>query len=155
VTFRWDPEPTKTELTVRVSVLTEDPVAGKPVRFKVVAEDAGTRIEAGCYDYSEGLVGRSCAASYPACPDQGTAHGPWTPPEQTPDRVELTPTFTYEKPGTYTVRYTFHTTWPGCHPQGWADPYADTSSGEVTFTVRSPEGEGSSTTSTGKPSGRN
>ncbi len=148
--FRWEPEPTKHPLTVQVAVLTADPVAGKPVQFKVVADEADTNLDTGCFAYSgDGIEGRpACMPTYPACMDQPKAYGPWSPPEQMPDRFETTSSFTYDKPGTYTLTYTFRTGWPGCFPWSPRDPYANSGTGSVTFTVRAPaEGEGSTTSS--------
>jgi hypothetical protein len=160
--FRWEPEPTKHPLAVDVSVLTADPVAGKPVQFNVIVDEKDTNIARSCYGYSgTGIEGRPpCMPTYPSCVDQPTAYGPWSPPEQMPDRFEMTESFTYDKPGTYTLSYTFNTGWPGCYPWSPRDPYANTGTGSVTFTVRAPaEGETSTTTSTSttttRPSGRN
>ena len=148
--FRWEPEPTKHPLTVDVSVLTADPVAGKPVQFKVIVDEKDTTIAGNCYGYSgTGIEGRpTCMPTYPACVDQSTAYGPWAPPEQMPDRYEMTQSFTYDKAGTYTLSFTFNTGWPGCFPWSPRDPYANSGTGTVTFTVRPPaEGEGTTTSS--------
>ena len=147
--FRWDPEPTNSPLTVRVSKLTEDAVAGQPVKFKVVVDDLDWKIDSGCYGFEDGYnPGLHCMNSLPACPAEPKAYGPWTPPEKTPDHVEMTPSFTYDEPGTYTVSYTFRTVWSGCQPwiRATPDPYANAGTGSVTFTVR-PPAKGEMTTS--------
>jgi hypothetical protein len=158
--FGWDPAPTKGELTVQVLVLTESPQAGKPVPFKVVVDSPDTKIDQGCFD--GGYGGNSpyghCHADYPGCPDEPAAYGPWTPPEKTPDHFEMPTSWTYDQPGTYTVQFTFRTAYPGCRPRGWTDPYADQSSGTVTFTVGPAANGGGSTptstsTSTTRPRG--
>ena len=65
-----------------------------------------------------------------------------------PDRFEMTDSFTYDKPGTYTLSYTFRTDWPGCFPWSPREPYANSGTGSVTFTVRAAaDGEGSTTSS--------
>jgi hypothetical protein len=145
--FRWDPEATKGPMPVQVSVLTAEPVAGKPVTFKVVVDNADRLIEGSCYERSDSYLGGThCAHSMPFC-EAPTPYGPWAPPERRADHFEMTPSFTYDKPGTYTLSYTFRTRWPGCHPWSSRDPYANSGTGSVTFTVRPPaEGEGSTTT---------
>ena len=146
--FRWEPEPTKHPLTVDVSMLTADPVAGKPVQFQVVVDEKDTTIAGNCYGYSgTGIENRpTCMPTYPACVDQPTAYGPWAPPEQMPDRYEMTQSFTYDKAGTYTLSFTFNTGWPGCFPWSPRDPYANSGTGTVTFTIRpAAEGEGTTT----------
>ena len=167
--FRWEPEPTKSPLTVQVSVVTADPEAGKPVQFKVVVDELDTNIDKGCFGYSgTGIESSDCMPSRPGCSGKPTAYGPWEPPEKIGDHFEMTPSRTYDKPGTYTLTYTFRTGWPGCVPWWQKDPYVNSGTGSVTFTVRDPaEGTtstsstsstssttSSSTTTTTKPSGR-
>jgi hypothetical protein len=163
--FRWVPEPTKNPLTVQVSLLTADPEAGKPLQFKVIVDELDTTIDKTCFDYSgTAIESRGCNPSRPGCPDDPAAYGPWSPPEKMPDHFEMTSSRTYDKPGTYTLSYTFRTGWPGCSPILQKDPYANSGTGSVTFTVRAPaEGTTSTTsptttsssiTTTTKPSGR-
>ena len=98
--FRWDPAPPANQaLTVSITVSPVPTATGDVVSFHVVAEDPDGRIGTRSVDYGDGTGETS--GGVPPCPDP--AHGPWTPPPPTPERVEATYQHTYSAPGSYTA----------------------------------------------------
>jgi hypothetical protein len=123
--FRWDPQPPPNQpLTVSVTVSPVPAVAGEVVSFHVVAEDPDGQITGQTVEYGDGSG--EGADSQPQC---AAAHGPWSPPAGTPDRVERTYQHTYARPGSYTVVFRYRSFGP-C-----PDPAIYGNAGHVTVPV--------------------
>lgn len=156
--FRWDPEPVKGTMNVSVLPLTESPRAGQPVDFRVVVDNPDTGFDHDCFDQDDGNGGGLGCMANPSCPPAPDRYGPWSPPEKGPDHYETTKTFSYDQPGTYTVRFTYRT-FDGCG----RNPYSNEGTGTATVTIRpgttttsstSTTTTSSSTTTTTRPKGR-
>jgi hypothetical protein len=146
--FRWDPEPVNQPMTVTVTYSPQQPQAGQPVTFHLVATDDDP--PAPCLDQpvdhwdfgdtnssSEFACGSVAdPGGGPACPT-GQAFGPWTPPARPLRSATADLSYTYRQPGTYTATFTSHSAGYDvlC---GASDAWASSAMGSVVVTVTGP-----------------
>ncbi len=128
----WDPPPGPNQpLTVEVSFTPAQPQPGDEVTFQVTVIDPDARIDQECnrrVTYGDGNDPNRCVSSA-SC---AARHGPWTPPEPTPDRYETTFTHTYEGTGDFTAVFAFESR-SACYD----DPYGSSGERQVTVPIRS------------------
>jgi hypothetical protein len=124
----WDPDPGP---NAGINITVDGPTtvaANEPVTYTVRATDPDHLMTRQCTraDFGDGAV-REEPCNPPPCVN---ARGVWdTPPKQT-GNGEITYQHTFKVPGTYTMRFTFHTDKDRC-----PDPYGSVATESVIVTV--------------------
>jgi hypothetical protein len=129
--FYWQAEPGPNQpLAVDVDVAPQRAKVGEPVTFTVVARDPDLRIDRECVVVKYGdMTGEVASCEVFTCLKR---HGPWTPPQREPDRVERIYTHTFTESGTYNVAFIFKSKVTTCF-----NPYESEGTGSMTIQVTS------------------
>ena len=137
--FRWDPQPVNQPATASVTFSPANPKTGDTVTFRVIAEDpdADQIGPSSCMPVNFGSGEVTCSIpSHAFC--EKPPRGPWTPPAAGPSRTELSYTYVYTQPGTYTAEFNVSSSPFGLDLGCFPDPYGSTAGAKTVVPVTGP-----------------